>query len=114
MPQILPGASSCVLMGTSGQAWLVFVFFKTESFFLMSKKQISANQVGINLEMISNLKAKQNMKVQFYKQILRLNEFINQIRKIFKGQTFKNIPVFHYNLLSSFIYLMGIYDHPKS
>jgi len=80
----------------------------------MSKKQISANQVGINLEMISNLKAKQNMKVQFYKQILRLNEFINQIRKIFKGQTFKNIPVFHYNLLSSFIYLMGIYDHPKS
>ena len=90
------------------------MFFKTESFFLMSKKQISANQVGINLEMISNLKAKQNMKVQFYKQILRLNEFINQIRKIFKGQTFKNIPVFHYNLLSSFIYLMGIYDHPKS
>jgi len=42
------------------------------------KEQISAFPVENNLEMISKLKTKQNMKVPIYKQILRLKEFINK------------------------------------
>jgi hypothetical protein len=44
----------------------------------MIKEQISAFPVENNLEMISKLKNKQNMKVPIYKQILRLKEFINK------------------------------------
>jgi len=44
----------------------------------MLKEQISAFRVENNLEMISKLKTKQNMKVPIYKQILRLKEFINK------------------------------------
>jgi hypothetical protein len=44
----------------------------------MLKEQISAFPVENNLEMISKLKNKQNMKVPIYKQILRLKEFINK------------------------------------
>ena len=42
------------------------------------KEAISAFPVENNLEMISKLKTKQNMKVPIYKQILRLKEFINK------------------------------------
>jgi len=42
------------------------------------KEQISAFPVENNLEEISKLKTKQNMKVPIYKQILRLKEFINK------------------------------------
>jgi hypothetical protein len=42
------------------------------------KEQISAFSVENNLEEISKLKTKQNMKVPIYKQILRLKEFINK------------------------------------
>jgi len=44
----------------------------------MLKEAISAFPVENNLEMISKLKTKQNMKVPIYKQILRLKEFINK------------------------------------
>jgi hypothetical protein len=44
----------------------------------MLKEQISAFPVENNLEEISKLKSKQNMKVPIYKQILRLKEFINK------------------------------------
>jgi hypothetical protein len=44
----------------------------------MLKEQISAFPVENNLEEISKLKTKQNMKVPIYKQILRLKEFINK------------------------------------
>ena len=44
----------------------------------MIKEAISAFPVENNLEMISKLKTKQNMKVPIYKQILRLKEFINK------------------------------------
>jgi hypothetical protein len=44
----------------------------------MLKEQISAFSVENNLEEISKLKTKQNMKVPIYKQILRLKEFINK------------------------------------
>ena len=47
----------------------------------MLKEQISAFSVENNLEMISKLKTKQNMKVPIYKQILRLKEFINKNAK---------------------------------
>jgi hypothetical protein len=43
----------------------------------MLKEQISAFSVENNLEMISKLKTKQNMKVPIYKMILRLKKFIN-------------------------------------
>jgi len=43
----------------------------------MLKEQISAFSVENNLEMISKLKTKQNMKVPMYKMILRLKKFIN-------------------------------------
>jgi uncharacterized protein (UPF0335 family) len=43
----------------------------------MLKEQISAFSVENNLEMISKLKTKQNMKVPIYKMILRLKIFIN-------------------------------------
>jgi hypothetical protein len=42
------------------------------------KEQISAFSVENNLEQISLLKTKQNMKVPIYKQILRLKEYINR------------------------------------
>ena len=42
------------------------------------KEQISAFSVENNLEQISLLKTKQNMKVPIYKQIMRLKEFINK------------------------------------
>ena len=45
---------------------------------LLLTEQISAFPVENNLEMISKLKTKQNMKVPIYKQILRLKEFINK------------------------------------
>ena len=44
----------------------------------MLKEAISAFPVENNLEMISKLKTKQNMKVPIYKMILRLKEFINK------------------------------------
>jgi len=44
----------------------------------MLKEIISAFPVENNLEEISKLKTKQNMKVPIYKQILRLKEFINK------------------------------------
>jgi hypothetical protein len=44
----------------------------------MIKEAISAFPVENNLEEISKLKSKQNMKVPIYKQILRLKEFINK------------------------------------
>jgi len=44
----------------------------------MLKEQISAFPVENNLEEISKIKTKQNMKVPIYKQILRLKEFINK------------------------------------
>jgi hypothetical protein len=44
----------------------------------MLKEIISAFPVENNLEMISKLKTKQNMKVPIYKMILRLKEFINK------------------------------------
>jgi hypothetical protein len=44
----------------------------------MIKEAIVAFQVENNLEEISKLKTKQNMKVPIYKQILRLKEFINK------------------------------------
>jgi len=44
----------------------------------MLKEQVSAFPVENNLEEISKLKTKQNMKVPIYKQILRLKEYINR------------------------------------
>ena len=44
----------------------------------MLKEIISAFPVENNLEMITKLKTKQNMKVPIYKMILRLKEFINK------------------------------------
>jgi len=44
----------------------------------MLKEQISAFPVENNLEEISKINTKQNMKVPIYKQILRLKEFINK------------------------------------
>ena len=44
----------------------------------MLKEIISAFPVENDLEMISKLKTKKNMKVPIYKQILRLKEFINK------------------------------------
>jgi len=44
----------------------------------MIKEQVSALPVENNLEMISKLKTKQNMKIPIYKMILRLKEFINK------------------------------------
>ena len=44
----------------------------------MIKKAISAFPVENNLELISKLKTKQNMKVLIYKKNLRLKEFINK------------------------------------
>jgi len=44
----------------------------------MIKKAISAFPVENNLELISKLKTKQNMKVLIYKKFLRLKEFINK------------------------------------
>jgi len=44
----------------------------------MLKEQISAFPVENNLEEISKIKTKQNMKVPIYKQILRLKEFIKK------------------------------------
>ena len=44
----------------------------------MLKEQISAFSVEKNIEEISKLKTKQNMKVPIYKQIMRLKEFINK------------------------------------
>ena len=44
----------------------------------MIKEQVSAFPVENNLEMISKLKTKQNIKVPIYKQILRLKEFMNK------------------------------------
>ena len=43
----------------------------------MLKEAISAFPVENNLEMISKLKTKQNMKVPIYKQILRVKEYVN-------------------------------------
>jgi hypothetical protein len=44
----------------------------------MLKEQIFAFSVENNIEEISKLKTKQNMKVPIYKQIMRLKEFINK------------------------------------
>ena len=47
----------------------------------MIKEQVSAFPVENNLEMISKLKTKQNMKVPIYTQILRPKEFIDKHAK---------------------------------
>jgi hypothetical protein len=52
------------------------------------KEQISAFSVENNLEQISLLKTKQNMKVPIYKQILRLKEFINKHAENMSRQKF--------------------------
>jgi len=54
----------------------------------MIKEAISAFPVENNLEEISKLKTKQNMKVPIYKQILRLKEFINKHAENMSRQKF--------------------------
>ena len=54
----------------------------------MIKEAISAFPVENNLEMISKLKTKQNMKVPIYKQILRLKEFIHKHAENMSRQKF--------------------------